>query len=67
MKNNNTCPKCGSTRIVEIPSDAMGTRISTGTFSIAQASYFVCCQCGFTEEWITSTEDLTKLWDKHPN
>ena len=66
MKNSGICPKCKSDCISEIESDSLGARIKTGAFSIAGSSYFVCCNCGYTEEWITDKKDLEKLATK-PN
>jgi len=64
MKNSNTCPKCNSSYIAKIKSDSLGSRISTGTFSIAQTSYYVCCSCGYTESWIDNQDDLEKIKGK---
>jgi len=64
MKNSGICPKCKSNNISEIQSDLLGTRISTGAFSFASVSYYVCCQCGYVEEWITDKKDLEKISDK---
>jgi len=61
MKNNGICPKCKSNNISEIGSDILGTRIKTGALSFASASYYVCCQCGYIEEWITDKKDLEKI------
>ena len=64
MRNNGICPKCKSNNVSEIKSDLLGTRISTGALSVACVSYYVCCQCGYVEEWITDKKDLEKLSDK---
>ena len=64
MKNSGNCPKCKSNNISEIKSDSLGARISTGALSIASVSYYVCCQCGYVEEWITEKKDLEKISDK---
>ena len=64
MKNSEICPKCKSNNISEIKSDSLGARISTGALSIANVSYYICCQCGYVEEWITDKKDLEKISDK---
>ena len=64
MKNSGICSKCKSNDISETKSDSLGVRISTGALSIASVSYYVCCQCGYVEEWITDKKDLEKISDK---
>ena len=64
MKNSNTCSKCNSDNIARIKSDSLGARIGTGAFSIAQTGYYICCDCGYTETWIESKEDLEKIKKK---
>ena len=66
MKNTKTCPKCGSCDIVRIDgySGAYGTgnNILTGitAFSAVNVNRYICCTCGFTEEWI-DREDIEKV------
>lgn len=66
MKNSNHCPKCGSENITSVKAtDSMGIRISTGMLSIAQITHYVCCDCGFIEEWIENKSDLEKIQNKN--
>ena len=66
MKNINTCPKCRSGNIVRIDGYAgpygSGNNIMTGVtvFSAVNVNRYVCCDCGYTEEWI-DREDLEKV------
>ena len=66
MKLTNTCPKCGSSDIVRFDgyTGAYGTgnNIMTGAtiFSTVNVNRYVCCSCGYSEEWI-DTEDIEKL------
>ena len=66
MKNSNSCPKCRSNDIIKIPGKAgaygSGNNIMTGMsiFSAVLVDRYVCGQCGFSEEWIDTT-DLPKL------
>ncbi len=66
MQPTRLCPKCGSTDIVRIDgyTGAYGTgnNIMTGAsiFSAVKVNRYVCCHCGFTEEWI-DREDIEKV------
>ena len=66
MKNTQTCPKCESTSIVRIDgyagAYASGNNIMLGAtvFSAVNVNRYVCCDCGYTEEWI-DREDLPKI------
>lgn len=66
MKNSIKCPKCQSEQVVKInPNDSMGIRISTGAMSMAKIAHYVCCNCGYLEEWIDSPVDLDKIKKKY--
>ena len=66
MKNTKTCPKCRSTDIVRFNGYAgahgAGNNIMVGgpIFSAVNVNRYVCCSCGFTEEWIDE-EDIEKV------
>lgn len=66
MKNTKICPKCGSCEVVRVDGYAgaygSGNNIMTGhtIFSAIDVNRYVCCGCGFTEEWI-DREDIEKL------
>ena len=66
MKNTKTCPKCRSTDIVRFNGYAgahgAGNNIMVGEtiFSAVNVNRYVCCNCGFTEEWIDE-EDIEKV------
>lgn len=66
MKNSRICPKCRSIDIVIVDGYAgaygSGNNIMTGLsiFSAVPVDRYVCCNCGYTEEWIRS-EDIEKL------
>lgn len=58
MKNTRVCPKCQSNDIVRIDGNAgaygSGNNIMLGgtIFSAVKVNRYICCSCGFTEEWI---------------
>lgn len=66
MKNSRTCPKCNSNNIVRIDGYAgaygSGNNIMTGhtIFSAVNVNRYICCSCGYTEEWIDK-EDMDKV------
>lgn len=66
MKRTHQCPKCSGTDIIRVPGKAgaygAGNNIQVGmtTFSAVLVHRYVCCTCGYSEEWIDK-EDLSKL------
>ena len=66
MKNTKICPKCGSTDIVRFDgytgAYGSGNNLMTGNtvFSTVNVNRYVCCTCGFTEEWI-DRKDMEKV------
>ena len=58
MKIKKMCPKCNGTDIILVPGKAgaygVGNNIQVGltTFSAVLVDRYVCCDCGFTEEWV---------------
>ena len=70
MKNRKICPKCNSTDIIKVPGKAgaygVGNNIQTGwsNFSAVLVHRYVCCACGYSEEWIDK-EDIPRLKEKY--
>lgn len=71
MKNTKQCPKCNSNDIIRIDGelgyDGRGNNILLSKSIINHIFYdgvkvnrYICCCCGFTEEWI-DLEDIEKL------
>lgn len=66
MKNTKKCPKCSGINIVRIDgytgAYGSGNNVMVGTsiFSAVKVNRYICCSCGFTEEWI-DTEELEKV------
>ncbi len=66
MKQTRVCPKCSSTDIVIVDGQAgaygAGNNIMVGmtVFSAVKVNRYICCGCGFTEEWI-DTKDIEKI------
>ena len=69
MKNTKKCPKCQSTEIARFNGGAgvnsSGNYIVAGStilFSSVGVHRYVCCNCGFVEEWVDK-EDIEYLMD----
>ncbi len=66
MKTSKICPKCGSSDIIRIDgySGAYGSgnniQVGFSIFSAVNVNRYICCACGFTEEWIDK-EDIEKV------
>lgn len=67
MKNNKICPKCNGNDIVVVSNDghpdaSNGNNILTG-MTIFSGNVFIkryiCCGCGFSEEWIEQADIAT--------
>ena len=71
MKNTKCCPKCNSNDIVIVRGEksnfARGNVILTGStiFNAAIINKYVCCNCGFIEEWVDNPQDLQKIKSKY--
>ncbi len=70
MKNTHTCPKCGNCDILLVPGSAeaygVGNNIRVGMtiFSTVLVNRYICCSCGYSEEWIDK-EDIERLKKKY--
>ncbi|MBQ8647365.1 MAG: hypothetical protein IJ484_04415 [Oscillospiraceae bacterium] len=64
MKNTHICPKCGGSDLVRIEGkvNQYGNVVLTGVtvFSAVPVQRYVCCSCGFSEEWFDE-EHLDQL------
>ena len=66
MKNTKICPKCGSADIIRFDGYygpyGSGNNLMVGNtiFSSINVNRYICCFCGFTEEWIDK-EDMEKV------
>lgn len=70
MKNSNCCPKCNSKDIVRVPDNpnryASGNNIYITSMTLLgkiPVIRYVCCNCGYAENWIENKHDLGKIKD----
>lgn len=67
MKNTARCPKCGSHNLVRVPDDAHrypGNSISitkVAWVTLVPVARYVCCDCGYVEDWVETQKDLETL------
>ena len=74
MKKAGVCPKCKGADIVRVPGGIRSTMDSTQNFVTcgfrsAPVDRYICCGCGFSEEWLRE-DDLEKIENigrKRPN
>lgn len=72
MKNTKTCPKCSGHNIVAIrndghPDGTYGNNIQTRATVLSGIVFvkrYICCDCGYTEEWIDKNDVKTLLDSK---
>lgn len=68
MRNSNSCPKCNSKDILKIPGEVgpygSGNNIRAGFISSVLVTRYLCCNCGYSEEWIDAKADVEKLRKK---
>ena len=66
MKLSKKCPKCASLDLVRVDgytgAYGSGNNVMVGAtvFSAVNVNRYICCHCGFTEEWI-DWEDLEQI------
>lgn len=70
MKNSGICPKCSGARILEIKGSTgpygVGNNIPAGrtVFSYVNVNRYLCCDCGYSEEWV-EREDIERVEKKY--
>lgn len=64
MKNTKKCPKCQSSDIVKIKGECGpyggGNNIAISGRTPVLVNRYLCCSCGYSEEWINQ-EDIIRL------
>lgn len=58
MRHSKQCPKCGNRDIIEVSNDGYpemsykGIMTGISILSNVVLHRYICCGCGYTEEWI---------------
>lgn len=68
MKNSGKCPKCGAAEVVRVPDNpsrhASGNNIYTSSFTLMgkiPVIRYVCCRCGYVENWVEKEEQREEI------
>lgn len=67
MKNTKVCTKCNSSDVLRILAKVgpygTGNNIAVGypSFSAVKVTRYLCCECGYSEEWIENKDDIEIL------
>ncbi len=68
MKNFQSCPKCESTKIARMEGGSyfkgIHNKVVFSAFKVFPVTRYICCNCGFTEEWIEKEKHLDQLHKK---
>ncbi len=65
MRNTHRCPKCGGTDIITVE-PGLYNSFPAGIFTPAQLERWVCCTCGFSEEWVEQDKlDKVREYYRH--
>ena len=70
MKNSKKCPKCNSDDIIRVDGSIRGygagnnIMIGLTIFSAVNVNRYICCNCGYCEEWIDKN-DISKIKNCH--
>ena len=70
MKNTKICPKCNSNDVLPIKGDYRPYRTNLTLLSQITVTKYLCCNCGFTEDWIDNlriVDEIKKINIKHSN
>ena len=69
MKNTGSCPKCHSSDIARVPAEPGGGHAPAGPLGVLAGvalTRFVCCHCGYSEEWADDLAAVKKRYGRPP-
>lgn len=62
MKTSGTCPKCKSIEVVNVDNRMdRSNHIHTGVLSTIEVQKYICCDCGYVEDWVENIYDLKEI------
>jgi hypothetical protein len=63
---NRKCIKCDSSEVIRVPASVWyeDNKIPVGFLSVVKTTRYICCDCGFCEEWVESAVDREKLRER---
>lgn len=73
MKTIKSCPKCQSDDVLRVPgtqqTHGFGNNIKAGAtmFSAILVTKYLCCNCGYIEDWVDDPQDIVKIKKYYTN
>jgi len=61
MNKTGECPKCHEFQAVRVPEAVNNLRVPVGGIASVPVVLYVCCACGYVEQWIDEAQDLAKV------
>jgi len=65
MKNMRKCPKCDSDDVLRLQGERQGygagNNIRIGLFGQVLPTKYICCECGYLEEWVDEPGDIARI------
>lgn len=67
MKKTNQCIKCNSEKIVSCKNKIvnLSNGVHINAFKTAIATKYICCDCGYFEEYFDDLSDLESIFNKY--
>lgn len=65
MKKSRICFKCGSNKVVKaIDKSRYNNALNINAFKVAVSTKYVCCDCGYFEEYFDNEKDREVIFDE---
>jgi len=65
LKTTKKCPKCDSEDVLRIQGERQGygagNNIRIGLFGIVLTTRYLCCSCGYIEEWVDNPGEISRI------
>ena len=65
MKDTKRCPKCDSDDVLRLQGERQGygagNNIRIGLFGVVLPTKYLCCACGYIEEWVDDKSDIQRI------
>lgn len=65
MNKTGECPKCHEFQVVRAPATPQDLRVPIGGLASVPIALYICCSCGYVEQWIDDERDLPRVAKAH--